>query len=311
MTDVPRPKKAETWYPVVPFSGMAEMQDVPRGKYLNLFSYISRETRAHYSISDAVALVLLNQFLSIPDNFYSQNGAYTRSQRGFNVAQLKEFLGSMRVLEIFFTRPGFTDGGTGLFRGKTVVTSYTGQVVKVPPQGFDIVFLSYNQRSIPDKKSLEEERFGELSEGKYAEELDALTDPLRPPLLTKEEDALLNTIMTALEHDDGIKTNSGVFYALAARYDEESDADAELKNGTIARIRAVGDLAAKIESEVESTLGLLPDGPKGFIESIAIPAVGKRGALIVSSDARDTPLDTFRTIKSFGDGSLVLYQRND
>ncbi|NYZ74468.1 hypothetical protein H0O00_04965 [Candidatus Micrarchaeota archaeon] len=321
MIDASGPKKPKSIsvFPVVPYSGMAEMRDIPRQDHWDLSRYTSQKIGAHPSISDAVTLVLLNQILSIPGNPYSGNGAAVRQQHDFSRDQLRELMNSMRVFEIFFDYRAFglKNGRTGSFRAKTVVqpSSYPdlqGQVVKVPSEGFDLVFLSYWQSSIPDRDSLKRELFADLGEGKYKEEMDAGDAALRPPLLPLSETRLLNILMLELEKpNDKIESASALLATLAARYEEESEAEPALKKSTLAKLKATRDLVARIESEADSMLALLPSGPKEFVESIAKHVVGKRGALIVWSDACDTSLDPFRTIKSFGDGSVVLYQRND
>ncbi len=351
MVGAPRIEKAKPEsYPVVPFSRMAQMQDTPLERYQKLFLYISERTGAHPSVSDAVALVLLNQFLSIPAGFDLGAVSYTRPQRVFSREQLMEFMNSMRVLEISFN-DGYPDwdsngGRTGLFRAKTVVpslhhrnpigppSSYLdlyGQVVKSPPQGFDLVFLSYTKKFIPGRDELEDMLLTSLAEGKHKMEWDMLAGNLYESLSTLSKTdaaAVLMEVHLVLGLTGFGQPNPDIALILAcvekpaqkARASEslfvlatgcEEDPDTKIPAVVIAAIRGLAGLIARIESEADSASKILPVDPKGLIETIARHAVGSRGALIVSGDTCDTPPDTFRAIKSFQDGGVVLYQRND
>jgi hypothetical protein len=301
------------------------MQDIPFEKYPNLSTYISGRIGAHAAVSDAVALVLLNQFLAIPLDFYSQE-PYTRPQRVFSREQLDEFLKSIRVLELTFT-DGYPDWGsnggrTGSFGAKAVVppllhrnpigppSSYPdlyGQVMKLPPQGFDLVFLSYKRSFIPDRKALEEEFVNQVADGKYRSELEALTDALYAQLLDMPKDLPgMDTAFDLVCEPEQKACASESFFALAAWFES---ATIKIPPDVIATIRKLGKLCATIESEARSLLDSFPVDPKDLIETIATHVVGSNGALIVSGDC-DTAPDAFRKIKSFG-GGVALYQRND
>ncbi len=309
----PRNKPARIeHYPVVPFSRMAQTQDIPFDRYPNLSSYISGRTGAHPSISDAVALVLLNQFLSIPVDFYSQE-PYTRPQRVFSREQLDEFMDSIRVFEISFTSRYWEFdhklGRTGSFRTKTVVpeSSYPdmlGQIVK-PSHGFDITYILYEKGTIPGKDELEDECSIRLAEGKYREELGVLSNALYLSCLDLPKEKA-DALFKFAEAADDSAIASEQFFALATRCEEEAT---KLAPAIIDNIRRLGEQIARIESEVDSMLGDIPTDPKGLIETIAKHVVRSEGALIVSGC--DTPPDNFRTIKSFQNGSVVLYQKND
>jgi len=313
-------------YPVVPFSGMSEMQNITLDKYPNLSSYISGRTRAYPSISDAVALILLNQFLSIPVDFYSQE-PYTRPQRVFSRGQLDEFLKSMRVLELTFT-DGYPDwdsngGRAGSFRAKTMMppllhrnpigppSSYPdlyGQVMKLPPRSFDLVFLSYKKSFIPDRKALEEELVGQVADGKYRSGLEALTDELYAQLLAMPKDLPgMDTAFDLVCEPEQKACASKSFFALAARFE---NASIKIPPDVIVTIMKLGELCATIESEARSLLHGFPVDPKGLIDTIA-KHVGSKGALIVSGDTCEMPPDMFWTIRSFQDGRVVLYQKAD
>ncbi len=307
----PKAEKRIEHYPVVPFSSMAQMQDIPLDKYPNLSSYISGRIEAHPSISDAVVLVLLNQFLSIPVDFYPRE-PYTRPQRVFSREQLDEFRGSMRVFEVSFT-DGYPirEARTGSFKAKTRVpdppnldsgwvppSSYLnlyGQVA-TRPHDFDLAFLSYKSGFIPGRESLGDACTTSLAAGKYESELGALLDEFDAQRLDMPAAA-------AFMGEADPKARASVsLYALATR------CDGKIPQTAIAIIRKLAGLTATIESEADSILEILPADPKGLVETVA-KHVGSKGALIVSGDATGTHPDGFRMIRPFQ--NVTVYQRMD
>jgi len=321
MADEPRIKKTRIeHYPAVPFSGMAQMKDVPADEYPNLFSYISGRMGAHPSVSDAVALVVLNQFISTHVDFDLGSGGYTRPQRLYSREQLDEFMRSMRVFEAYFSddypRSDPDYGRTGSFRIKTVVLSaphrdlfedaasrYLDLYERVakPPQGSDMVFLSYKKRFIPDLESLGDECSTRIVRGKHKDELTTL--------LSEFDEASLDlptvdrTLRVLMGDQDATAPASVTLFALA------TGAGGMIPSAIIATIRKIAELCATIESKADSMLKSLPVDPKGLIETVA-KHVGSKGALIVSGDSCDAPPDSFRQIRSFHDG-VVLYQKQE